>query len=89
MDGYAVRFEDIANCTSENPISLDISEEMPAGIQPLKFLQSNQACRTLHRCNVAQWSRHYSYLKIQINSVAVKLEKPLTVAKFLVIGMFF
>ncbi len=45
MDGYAVRFEDVANCTAENPTSLDIIEEIPAGIQPLKSLQSGQASR--------------------------------------------
>lgn len=45
MDGYAVRFADVENCTDKKPIALDIIEEIPAGYQPQKTLQSMQAAR--------------------------------------------
>ena len=45
MDGYAVKFEDVINSNSENPVTLEIIEEIPAGIAPQKSLQSGQASR--------------------------------------------
>jgi molybdopterin molybdotransferase len=45
MDGYAVRFADVENCSAEKPIALDIIEEIPAGYQPQKTVQSGQAAR--------------------------------------------
>ncbi|MEA5533335.1 gephyrin-like molybdotransferase Glp [Crocosphaera sp. XPORK-15E] len=45
MDGYAVRFEDVVNCTAETPIILDIIEDIPAGVKPQKTVNSGQACR--------------------------------------------
>ncbi|NJK74875.1 MAG: molybdopterin molybdotransferase MoeA [Microcoleus sp. SU_5_6] len=45
MDGYAVRFADVENCSDRKPIALDIIEEIPAGYQPQKTLQSGQAAR--------------------------------------------
>ncbi|MEA5508989.1 gephyrin-like molybdotransferase Glp [Crocosphaera sp. UHCC 0190] len=45
MDGYAVRFEDVVNCSAKNPILLDIIDEIPAGIKPEKRVNSGQACR--------------------------------------------
>jgi molybdopterin molybdotransferase len=45
MDGYAVKYEDVKNCKSDNPIILDIVEEIPAGYQPKLTLQKGQAAR--------------------------------------------
>ena len=45
MDGYAVRHQDIANCSRENPKILDIIEEIPAGYCPQKKVESGQAAR--------------------------------------------
>ncbi len=45
MDGYAVRFADVENCTTEKPIALDIVEEIPAGYQPQHTVQPGQAAR--------------------------------------------
>ncbi|ACK67547.1 molybdenum cofactor synthesis domain protein [Rippkaea orientalis PCC 8801] len=45
MDGYAVKFEDVAQSTPESPTILEIIEEIPAGINPQKSLQSGQASR--------------------------------------------
>ncbi|MGL5065921.1 MAG: molybdopterin molybdotransferase MoeA, partial [Microcoleus sp.] len=45
MDGYAVRFADVENCSDAKPIALDIIEEIPAGYQPQKTVQSGQAAR--------------------------------------------
>jgi molybdopterin molybdotransferase len=45
MDGYAVRFADVENCSNAKQIALDIIEEIPAGYQPQKTVQSGQAAR--------------------------------------------
>lgn len=42
MDGYAVQFEDV-----QQPVTLDIVEEIPAGYQPQKTIQPGQAARIL------------------------------------------
>ncbi len=42
MDGYAVRFEDV-----QQPVTLEIVEEIPAGHQPRRTLQPGQAARIL------------------------------------------
>lgn len=47
MDGYAVRYGDVANCSAEQPVTLEIIEEIPAGIQPQKTVQVGQAARIL------------------------------------------
>ncbi|MDB9313291.1 molybdopterin molybdotransferase MoeA [Spirulina sp. CS-785/01] len=41
MDGYAVRFEDVRSV----PVTLEIIEEIPAGVAPQKTLQVGQAAR--------------------------------------------
>ena len=45
MDGYAVRYEDVQYCSSENPAVLEIVEEIPAGYQPRIQIQRGQAAR--------------------------------------------
>ena len=45
MDGYAVRYRDIADCSRDNPVTLDIVEEIPAGYPPQNSLQSGQTAR--------------------------------------------
>jgi molybdopterin molybdotransferase len=45
MDGYAVRYDDVQNCSEENPAVLEIVEEIPAGYQPRVNLQQGQAAR--------------------------------------------
>ncbi|MDJ0680259.1 MAG: molybdopterin molybdotransferase MoeA [Xenococcaceae cyanobacterium MO_167.B52] len=45
MDGYAVDYEDVKNCSVETPITLEIVEEIPAGYQPKLTLQRGQAAR--------------------------------------------
>jgi molybdopterin molybdotransferase len=45
MDGYAVRFTDVENCSAEKPIELEIVEEIPAGYQPKNTVQPGQAAR--------------------------------------------
>jgi molybdopterin molybdotransferase len=45
MDGYAVRFADVKNCSPENPVILDIIEEIPAGYQPKLTIKSGQTAR--------------------------------------------
>ena len=47
MDGYAVRYADVADCNAEQPVTLEIIEEIPAGYQPQKWVQSGQAARIL------------------------------------------
>lgn len=45
MDGYAVRFTDVKNCSASQPVTLEIIEEIPAGYQPQQSIQSGQAAR--------------------------------------------
>ncbi|MEG4307585.1 molybdopterin-binding protein [Microcoleus sp. D3_18a_C4] len=45
MDGYAVRFADVENCSGEKPAVLEVVEEIPAGYQPQNTVQSGQAAR--------------------------------------------
>ncbi len=45
MDGYAVRYEDVKDCTNNHPVVLEIVEEIPAGCPPKKTIQSGQAAR--------------------------------------------
>jgi len=47
MDGYAVRYEDVKHCSAEQPASLEIVEEIPAGRSPQHSLQPGQAARIL------------------------------------------
>ncbi|MEP0870902.1 molybdopterin molybdotransferase MoeA [Trichocoleus desertorum AS-A10] len=47
MDGYAVRFADVQSCKAEQPATLDIVEEIPAGYQPQQTIQPGQAARIL------------------------------------------
>jgi molybdopterin molybdotransferase len=45
MDGYAVRFADVENCSAEQPAVLEVVEEIPAGYQPQITVQSGKAAR--------------------------------------------
>ncbi len=47
MDGYAVRYEDVQNCSEQQPAILEIVEEIPAGREPQKVIQPRQAARIL------------------------------------------
>ncbi len=45
MDGYAVRYTDVQECSTEQPAILEIIEEIPAGYQPQLTVQPGQAAR--------------------------------------------
>ena len=45
MDGYAVCYEDVRDCSPEKPVTLKIVEEIPAGYQPQITIKSGQAAR--------------------------------------------
>ncbi|MBW4688192.1 MAG: molybdopterin molybdotransferase MoeA [Komarekiella atlantica HA4396-MV6] len=45
MDGYAVRYEDVQHASAEQPVILEIIEEIPAGYQPQSTIQPGQAAR--------------------------------------------
>lgn len=47
MDGYAVRYADVSQCSAENPAILEIIEEIPAGYQPQKAIAPGQTARIL------------------------------------------
>ncbi len=47
MDGYAVRYEDVQECSAGRPVTLEVVEEIPAGYQPQRTIQSGQAARIL------------------------------------------
>lgn len=45
MDGYAVRYQDVANACIDCPKLLEIIEEIPAGSAPKSTIQTGQAAR--------------------------------------------
>ena len=45
MDGYAVRYTDVESANREQPVILEIVEEIPAGYQPQSTIQSGQTAR--------------------------------------------
>jgi molybdopterin molybdotransferase len=45
MDGYAVRFADVRSSTPKHPVTLEVVEEIPAGYQPQREIQSGEAAR--------------------------------------------
>lgn len=47
MDGYAVRREDLRTAGEEHPVTLDVSETIPAGRMPERTLQAGQASRIM------------------------------------------
>lgn len=47
MDGYAVRAEDIAHASKDNPVSLKVVMDIPAGTFPTDTLGSGEAARIM------------------------------------------
>jgi molybdopterin molybdotransferase len=45
MDGYAVKFADVRSSTPKHPVTLEVVEEIPAGYQPQREIQSGAAAR--------------------------------------------
>ncbi|MEO0835833.1 MAG: gephyrin-like molybdotransferase Glp [Cyanobacteria bacterium J06642_3] len=45
MDGYAVRFADVKDCSENSPVSLEIIAEIAAGDRPQGKIESGQAAR--------------------------------------------
>ena len=45
MDGYAVRYADVQECSQDKPVTLQIAEDVPAGYQPQIIIQPGQAAR--------------------------------------------
>ena len=45
MDGYAVRYEDVKDCSEDNPVTLEIVTEIAAGDRPKVKIEPKQAAR--------------------------------------------
>lgn len=45
MDGYAVRYEDVQDCSADAPVVLEVIEEIPAGYLPKELVQPGTAAR--------------------------------------------
>jgi molybdopterin molybdotransferase len=45
MDGYAVRYQDVKDCSTKNPVVLEIVTEIAAGDRPKLEIKSQQAAR--------------------------------------------
>lgn len=45
MDGYAVRYQDVKNCSAEQPVTLEVVSEIAAGVCPQIEINSGQAAR--------------------------------------------
>lgn len=46
-DGYAFRAQDTAGASQNNPVTLEIIEEIPAGVEPAQTIGPNQAAKIL------------------------------------------
>lgn len=47
MDGYAVRAEDVRDCSAQNPVKLRVLEDIPAGVAPKKTVVLGTAARIM------------------------------------------
>ena len=47
MDGYALRFNDISSLDQNNPLSLKVVEDIPAGQKPTKSINPGEASRIM------------------------------------------
>lgn len=47
MDGFAVRFDDVAAATADKPVTLQVIEDIPAGTVPSKTVGPGQASRIM------------------------------------------
>jgi molybdopterin molybdotransferase len=47
MDGYAVRFEDIKDASSDHPVRLEVIEDLPAGFFSKKRVEKGKAIRIM------------------------------------------
>lgn len=47
MDGYAVRFADVEGCSPEQPVVLQVVEDIPAGALPQRTVQAGETARIL------------------------------------------
>ena len=56
MDGYAVIASDTARASKENPVVLEVIEEIPAGKMPTQVLSSGKASR------IERFTRSYEKL---------------------------
>lgn len=45
MDGYAVRYQDVQSCQPNQPVTLSVVAEIPAGDRPTTEIKSGQAAR--------------------------------------------
>lgn len=74
VDGYALRAEDIKNASKENPVVLEVVEEVTAGDHPQKEILSGQAARIMTGapipkgadCNIYQEQTDYGYEQVKI-----------------------
>lgn len=74
VDGYALRSEDVRNASKENPVVLDVIEEVTAGDHPQKEILKGQASRIMTGapipkgadCNIFQEQTDYGDKQVEI-----------------------
>jgi len=47
MDGYAVRYADVASASAESPVTLKVVEHIPAGVAPARLVGPGEASRIM------------------------------------------
>ncbi|MFC5529915.1 gephyrin-like molybdotransferase Glp [Cohnella yongneupensis] len=47
MDGYAIRAADVGAATAERPITLEVVESLPSGVEPTRAIGAGQAARIM------------------------------------------
>lgn len=77
VDGYALRAEDVAKATRENPVVLEVIEEITAGDQPQKELRAGQASRIMTGAQIPNGADSNIYQEqTDYGTVMVKIYKP-------------
>ena len=59
MDGYAVRTEDVAGASSDNPVTLPVAEDIPAGRTDSLILAPGTAHRIMTGAPHSDWQPHW------------------------------
>ena len=77
-DGYALRSEDVAQATKENPVTLFIIEEVPAGAVPTAVCTKNTAVKILTGAPIPEGADCViNYERTEFTESSVKIFEPI------------
>lgn len=86
-DGYALRSEDVAGATKENPVTLYIVEEVPAGAVPTAVCTKNTAVKILTGAPIPQGADCViNYERTEFTESSVKIFEPVKAGSNIVLA---